>query len=79
MSSEVGGEERPVRAGKGNIVSKIQAFAVALISDRVTCTMHLSCLLIQQEKLDQPVIKMCTLQGIELIDDTEAIVWFFPF
>lgn len=78
MSSEVEGEEWPVRAGKTNIVSKIQDFAVALISDRMTYTVHLS-LLIQQEKLEQPVIKMSTLQVIELIDDTEAIVWFFPF
>lgn len=79
MSNEVEGEEWPVQAGKSNIVSKIQDFAVALISDRVTYTMHLSCLLIQQEKLDQPVIKMSTLQVIELIDDTEALVRFFPF
>lgn len=41
MSSEVEGEQWPVQAGESNIVSKIQDFAVALISDIVTYTVHL--------------------------------------
>lgn len=53
MSSEVEGEWWPVGMGESNIVSKIQAAAVALISDR---DLHSrSELLIQLEKLDQTV------------------------
>ena len=74
MSSEGEGEKWPMEVGKRSIISKIQAFAVALISDRETFTVDLSYLLIQLEKLDQPVITLATLQVIELSDDPEAIV-----
>lgn len=41
MSSEGEGEKWPMEVGKRSIISKIQAFAVALISDRETFTVDL--------------------------------------